>query len=176
MSRGFRWIYVAALAVITLTVLSVSYSSYEKVGVRRPLMGELSAHSDVAGASLEREGPVTVVHIELKKVPDLAKTYKDLERVVSKHLGTAPYRIEIEDAGTPALEDAYHSIHFYVEEASMRGTFGEMIRESSPKLEEAGCEYKISVDGEHIYVQIAREGAYLYRIVDQRPQRGGAGA
>jgi len=175
-SRGFRWIYVAAAAVITLAVLSVSYSSYEKVGVKKPLVGELSAHSDVVGASVEKDGPVTVVQIDLKKVPDLAKTYRDLDKIVSKHLGAAAYRIEIGDAGTPVLEEAYHSIHFYVEEASMRGTFGEMIRESSSKLEESGFEYKISVDGKRIYVQIAKEGAYLYRIVDQRPLKGGAGA
>lgn len=175
-SREFRWIYVAAAAVITLAVLSLSYSSYEKVGVRRPLIGELCAHSDVVEASLQKDGPATVVHIELKKVPDLAKTYDDLDKIVAKHLGAGRYRIEIGDAATPALEAAYHSIHFYVEEASTRGTFGEMIRESAAKMEEAGCEYKISVDGERIYVQIAGEGAYLYRIVDRRPQKGGAGA
>ena len=87
MPRGFRWLYVAAAAVITLAVLSVSYSSYEKVGVKRPLLSELSAHSDVAGAEVRREGPETVVDIDLEKVPDLAVTYRALDEIVEETHG-----------------------------------------------------------------------------------------
>jgi len=173
--RGLKWIHVAVAAAITLAVLSLSYSSYEKVGVKRPLISELVAHSDVAGVSWEKDGTVAVIRVNLRKVPDLSKTYADLERIAAKHLGTAPYRIEIADGATPFLEEAYHSIHYYIEEASVRGTFGEMIRESSSRLDEAGCEYKISVGARRIYVQIAKEGAYLYRIVDRILEKGGAG-
>lgn len=176
MPRGFRWLYVAAAAVITLAVLSVSYSSYEKVGVKRPLLSELSAHSDVAGADVRREGPETVVDIDLEKVPDLAVTYRALDEIVERHMGTAAYRIRLEDAGSPGLDAAYHLIHFYVEEAAVRGTFGEMISESSKRLEEAGYnDYKISVDKDRIYVQISDSSGYLYRIVDREPVKGGAG-
>ncbi len=177
MPRGMRWAYTAIAAVITLAVLSLSYSSYEKMGVKRPLLQELEASSDVQGADAHKDGSETIVEIELKKVPDLAVTYRKIDETVKKHLGTAPYRIVLKDAATPTLEAAYHSVHFYVEEASVRGTFGEMIRESSTRLESAGySEYKLSVDKDRIYVQISDENGFLYRIVNREPLKGGKGA
>jgi hypothetical protein len=176
MPRGMRWAYTAIAAVITLAVLSLSYSSYEKMGVERPLIQEIEASSDVQGAAARKDGSETIVEIDLKKVPDLAVTYRALDEMVKKHLGTAPYRVVVRDSGTPELEAAYHSVHFYVEEASVRGTFGEMIRESSTRLENKGFgEYKLSVDKDRIYVQISDENGYLYRIVHREPVKGEKG-
>lgn len=169
--KGLRWVWVAAAAAVTLAVLGLSYSSYENFGVKKPLVRALLANSDVRTADVRKDGATLVIEIGLKKVPDLARSYNALDRTVREHLGSSPYRIEIVDLPTPKLEEAYHAIHFYVEEASVRGTFGAMAEESSRILDEAGIlEYKLSVDTERIYVQIAGEAGYLYRVIERPSQ------
>lgn len=175
--KGFKWVWVAAAAAATLAVLSLSYSSYENLGVRKPLMNALLADSDVAAAAARREGPITVVEVTLKKVPDLAVSYVALEKTVKRHMGSSPFRIELKDSRTPELEHAYHSVHFYVEEASARGTFGAMMEKSAKSLEEAGFhEYKFSVDNERIYVQISNPGGHFYKVVARLTRTEGGGA
>ncbi|MGI6632015.1 MAG: hypothetical protein ACOX5M_03105 [Bacillota bacterium] len=175
--KGFRWVWVALAAAVTLAVLSLSYSSYENLGVKKPLSKALLVSSDIESVDVRRDGPLTVVEIAMKSVPDLAVSYRAAEEIVRQHIGNSPFRMEIRDSRTPELEEAYHAIHFYVEEASVRGTFGAMIEESSNILREAGfSEYKLSVDKDRIYVRIANSGGYLYEVIERVLTEGGLGA
>lgn len=174
--NGFRWEYVAIAAVLTLAVLSFAYYSYESVGIKRPMEKALLSDPDVSSVSLGDENGVRVVQITIRNVPDLSVTYARLLGVVKDHAGSEAFKVQVKDQRDAQLEGAYHSIHFYLEEASARGNFGAMIESCSRILGQAGITgYKITVDEQHIFVQMAAGQGYLYQVLDRSPgAQGGA--
>lgn len=166
--RVFRWEYVVLAAVLTLAVLSLAYYSYESIGVRRPLERALLTDPDVSAVKVVKDGDVQVLEIALAKVSDLSVTYGRLHAVVKDRMGRTAFKVQLKDQRDPFLQDVYQSIHYYLEEASVRGNFGAMIEACSTALAEAGVsDYKITVDQQHIYVQMARGQSYLYQVLDR---------
>ncbi len=173
--KGFRWELIALSAVLTLAVLSLAYFSYESMGVRKPLEKALLADPDVGAVKILKDRDTEVVQITLSKVPDLSVTYTRLHTLVKGRMGQAPFRLEVKDARNADLQDVYHSIHYYLEEASVRGNFGTMIEACSSILSKAGIsDYKITVDQNHIYVQIGSGANFLYQVLD-RPAEASTG-
>jgi len=173
--KGFRWEFVALSAVLTLVLLSLGYTLYDKVGVKDPLERTLVSQDAVLNVTSRRDKGVTVLEIEFNRVEDFASSYASLEKTVRERLGSN-YRIEVKDARDESLEKAYLSIHYYLEEASVRGNFGDMIESCQARLMETGLEnFKIVLDESHIYVQLESDHGYLYRVLDRTgPKAGGA--
>jgi hypothetical protein len=174
--KGFRWEFVALSAVLTLVILSLSYTLYEKVGVKDPLERLLMSDNAVKNVTATKDKGVTVLEIEFNRVEDFAASYGAVEKVIRERLGEN-YRILVKDARNDKLDDSYLSIHYYLEEASVRGNFGDMIESCQDKLLEKDISnFKIVLDERHIYVQIADEGAYLYAVLDRTglSTKGGA--
>jgi hypothetical protein len=172
--KGFRWEHVALSAVLTLAVLSFAYYSYETIGVRTLLQKALLTDPDVSSVKVAKDGDAQVVEIALAKVADLSTTHGRLYAVVKDRLGQAAFRLRITDQRDQTLQEVYHSIHYYLEEASARGNFGTMIEACSAALARAGIsDYKVTVDQEHIYVQMALGEHYLYQVLDRPPESQG---
>jgi len=175
-SRGFRWEYVALAAVLTLAVLCLAYYSYENLGVKKPLEKALLADADVASVRVTVDNGVRVLEIAMRDVPDLSASYARLYAIAEDRMGGAAFKVQIADQRDTLLETAYHSIHYYLEEASVRGSFGAMIEQCSGILTRAGVtDFKITVDERHIFVQMAGGQSYLYQVLDRSGgSRGGA--
>lgn len=174
--KGFRWELIALSAVLTLAVLSLAYYSYESMGVKRPLEKALLLDPDVSAVQMRMNGDKEVIKVTLSKVADLATTYSRVHTVVSDRMGPGTFILELTDQRDASLGDMYYAIHYYLEEASVRGNFGTMIEASKPILEDAGAaHYKITVDQDRIYVQIESAEGYLYQVLDRRADSGGGG-
>ncbi len=173
--RSFRWEFVALWTVLTLAILSLGYSAYLKMEVVGPLQRALERDVDVRNVGVRSKNGVTVLELELGKVDDLPRTYTRLREAAEEKLGDA-FRLEIADSRDEELEDAYYSVHYYLEEASVRGNFGEMIDSCRGLLKDQGLEdYKISLDEGHIFIQMAHGDNYLYAVLArQNPKTGGA--
>ncbi|MGE5578604.1 MAG: hypothetical protein ACM3WU_01050 [Bacillota bacterium] len=167
--RGFRWEVIALSAVLTLAVLSLAYYSYESMGVKKPLERALLADPDVSDVRIHKDGGLEVVEVTLSRVADLSVAYTRLHAVISDKVAEGAFTLKVKDQRDEALQEVYSAIHYYLEEASVRGNFGAMIEACEPILDSSGATgYKITVDQERIYVQIESGDRYLYRVLDNR--------
>lgn len=174
--KGFRWELIALSAVLTLAVLSLAYYSYESMGVKRPLERTLLMDADVSAVEMRTERGGEVIEVTLSKVADLRATYSRIHSLVSDRMGSGAFTLDLKDKGDASLEDMYYSVHYYLEEASVRGNFGAMIEACEPILEGAGAsDYRITVDRDRIYVQIESAGGYLYKVLERVPGWEGGG-
>lgn len=175
--KGLRWELIALAAVLTLAVLSLAYFSYETMGVRRPLERALLKDPDVSAVRMRRDEDKEVVEVTLSKVTDLSATYARIHGLVQDRMGQGAFVLELKDRRDEILENMYHEIHFYLEEASVRGNFGTMIEACKPILEAEGAsDYRVTVDQDRIYVQIECADRYLYQVLDRVPEPAGGGA
>lgn len=172
--KGFRWESVALSAILTLVILSLGYTIYDKFGVKDPLERSLMLENAVKNVTVEREQGVDILEIEFYMVEDFATSYVAVDKIAKERLGEN-YRINVKDARSQSLEDAYLSIHYYLEEASVRGNFGDMIESCGDRLLEEGLtDFKIVLDESRIYVQLIDQGDYLYAVLNRTgPKAGG---
>ncbi len=173
--RNVRWKYVLIWALLILSALSLANYSYRIIGLKKPLEHRLAQDPDVIWSEVASSQDKTVVKVSLMYVDDLSLAYSRIEEIVHDILGNRPYELVLKDVSNEALEETYGSIHYYIEEARIRGNFGEMAHQSTSVLEEAGIDgFRLTVNGGKIYVQLRLEDNYLYRIVDLKEEKGGA--
>jgi hypothetical protein len=167
-NRGFQWKRAAIAAVLSLAVLSLGYYVYNSYGVTKPLERVLSSNPDVVSLELNRDGKIVEVTAKLNQVEDLKNTYDKIDSLLRQTLGDGTFKLTIEDTRNAELEEAYYAIHYYIEEASQNGSFGDMITSSREILASLGIDdYRIIVDKERLFVQIQEDQSYLYEIVDR---------
>ncbi len=171
--QGFKWELAALIAVLTLALLSAGYYVYHSFGVKRPLENVLKGDPDILSLKLVESKGTTDIVVEIGEISDLRETYTRLRGLAEDKLGPK-ISVSIKDTRDEDLQDAYHAVHYYLEEAATRGNFGEMIRSSQVALEERRLdEFNVTVDKERIYVQMGKNGAYLYEVLNRAS--GGAG-
>lgn len=173
--KNLKWEYVALAAVLTLAALSLAYYSYDSLGVMRPLQQSLSADPDVTSVKMTKSTGTLDIEVALAGVDDLEATYGRLFSLASKRLQPGTFQITVADQRDQRLADVYRQIHYYLEEAALRGNFGAMIDACSEVLSREGIEdYRITVDERRIYVQLVLGDHYLYEVLEQtRLQQGG---
>lgn len=172
--KNVRWKYVLLWALLILSGLSLASYSYRIIGLKKPLENRLAKDVDVTWSEVTASQDKTVVKVGLKYVDDLSLAHSRIEETVRDILGSRPYELVLKDASNETLEEAYGSIHYFIEEARIRGNFGEMARESASVLKQAGIDgFRLTVNGGRIYVQLRLEDNYLYRIVDLKEGKGG---
>ena len=172
---NIRWKYVLLWALAALSVLSLGSYCYRAYALERPLEKALAEDAQVLSAQLEKRDGKTAVVVRLKYVDNLAQAYSRVEEAVRAFLGARDYEIVIEDNSDELLEDANGAIHFYIEEARIRGNFGEMAHRSQAALADTGVEdFRLTVDEGKIFVQMRLEDKYLYRVREVNG-KGGTG-
>jgi len=175
--RDFKWEYVVILALLTIAVLGLGNYSYEALGVKKPLLSTISKDPDVISAQVQSRDGKTLVVVDLKEVKDLSKTYRRLYEAAAKYVNPANLELEVKDRRDQELEDTYMNIHYYLEEAAVRGDFGSMIEAAKKVLDRSGVEdYRLVVDRGSIFVQITKGQNYLYEVIHTSKPQGEGGA
>lgn len=168
--RNLRWPLVAVSLAVTLGLLLGGSVALRYFRVDSPLHNALSQDPAVLSYSLDEAGSQPVLHVRLSAVPDLAETYHRIDAVARRTLGTGHYRIELEDRRTPALTEAYHRIHFALQEGLQRGTYDEMARHIDAETKGLSLSgQRVTVDDGRIFVQLQQGTDYLYAVLE-RPQ------
>jgi len=174
--RSFRWEHLALSAVLAMSLLSLGYYCYENLGVKKPLEKAISSDPDVLWVRIDDRGGQTVLEVALGPVSDLSQTYTRLYNTAGRFLDAEELDLRIADKRDPHLEELYKAIHYYLEEASIRGNFGTMIEKCREILEaDQSVDYDVTVDHERIYVQMVKGENYLYEVIARvKDGRGGA--
>lgn len=166
--RAARITVVVISAVFTFALLFGGNLWVENRTVTRPLERILASVEGVTRVRVSEESGQVVVDAEIGVVPDLRTTYQEIHRKTQDLIGKRRFTINIKDRRNPALEEAYYSIHFDLQQAISTGGFSAMaaaIRERAPGL---GVDrHRVYVDGEFIFVQLHAGSDYLYEILSR---------
>ncbi|MGI6643699.1 MAG: hypothetical protein ACOX3V_06890 [Bacillota bacterium] len=171
--KGFRWDVAAVSAVLTLALLSLGYFVYANLGVRKPLEKALMADPDVISVDMGPWRGSEAIQVEIANVTDFPATYARLHQLVRDKAGMKQ-GFRIVDERNQELIEAYHSIHYYLEEARTNANFGEMIEFCQEALKDKDLDsFRFAVDKDRIYVQMAKGEAYLFEVLERAPEGGG---
>jgi hypothetical protein len=165
-------VFVATLAV-TVAVLVAGQLMWQKFAVARPLDRGLKEIAGVESAVWEenKNGDV-VIKVALADVPNLAKTYGDIDTAAKRVLGRRPARVVLTDRRSPELEQLYYTCHYNIQEAIATGGFTTMAERVQTAARAVGAEAKVYVDAHSVYLQLKKDGAELYAVV---PRQNGNG-
>ncbi len=180
---NLRWPVAVLTMVIALTALFGVGFAFKNQTVDGPLKAAIQATPKVESYRVERSGDEYEITVLLADSGELDRIYTALDKEIVKILGPQqPYQIKLEDRRTAELEDLARRANLYVHEALMTGHFSAMADKVEAVAASLGATARMSVDGDRVYVQIHKQGNYLYTVLERekydralRPAEGGIG-
>lgn len=171
--KKLRWPLVAASLIITILVLYAGNWALRTGTQDTPLSAFLSGQPAVAAFRLDRSAPVATVRVELRDVPRLEDTYRDLARGVERIAGPGRLELAVTDRRTPELDAAFDRVNPLLQEALATGRYGELVDRIEGRARGMGVDrVRVGIDVERVYLQMHQGPAYLYAVFP----RGAAGA
>jgi hypothetical protein len=169
--RSVRWPVVALAVCITLGVLASAQFVYRRQTVDRPLRAFLGGVPGVTSFTLRHSTGGLSCEVRLGRIEDLQSTYLVIEKGL-RRMSKEPVTVTVTDDRTAALADAYHRMHFALQESIYRGTFVQAEQVVAREAGLAGLDrYRLRVDAERVYLQLSAVGGNLYEII---PRAGAA--
>lgn len=163
MSR-IRIVPILAITCVTLSLLFGGWELYRNFGLVRPLEDQLMAAGTVQKVESVVSGQEREIKVTMKQVPDLQAAYEGVEKIVQESLG--PYvTIDLADNRQEELENAYRDLQPTLYAGIAKGEFPAMIAGMGAQAKQAGVESKISMNDEYIFVELRKDGKYLYEVV-----------
>lgn len=163
MSR-IRVLPVLVVMSLTVSLLFGGWELYRNFGLVRPLEQQLMADKAVTQVESVVNGSERAIKIHLKPVDDLQSTYDNLEQIVQKQIGP-DVQIELVDQRQDALNRAYRSVQPVLYSGIAKGDFTNMIAQTEQELKAQGYQSKVSLNDHNIFVQIEKDGKYLYQVL-----------
>lgn len=163
MSR-IRIVPILAITCVTLSLLFGGWELYRNFGLVRPLEDQLMAAGTVQKVESIVNGQERAIKVTMKQVPDLQAAYEGVEKIVHDSLGTY-VTIDLADNREGALEKTYRDLQPTLYAGIAKGEFPAMIENMGAQAKQAGVESKISMNDEHIFVELKKDGKYLYEVV-----------
>lgn len=165
--RELRLPLVAAVFVGVVLLGLGARSVYYQERVIAPLAAAAAEIPGVLALEVVTTGAGgKVVVARLGPDAPLESTYVALEELAQAALGSAYGGLRIEDRRTPRLAEAYHRIHFGLQEAVMTGRFAAMAEEVEARLREfPDVDHRVYVGDRHLFVRLAQGEHYLYEVI-----------
>lgn len=173
MSR-LRLVPILIILVITLAVLFGGWQAYRHYNLIAPLQTTLEKIQGVQSANVASGNSNTVV-VKLGKVQDLQSTYDRISSAITAASGSA-VNIEIEDNRTPALIAEYEQLQPILFQGLAQGTYTTMIRDVEAAAQKAGFATRVTMDDQHVFVQLEKNGHYLYNVQSYTLRQGAGSA
>lgn len=179
--QHLRWPVIVTTAGVALGLLFGSGWLLQSQTVENPVRAALSANANVASFRLEKRAEGREVVLFLKETDHLDRTYAELSAELARSLKGTPFHIRLEDRRTPELEEVDSRLSLYLHEAMATGRFAEVADQIQAEAAGHGIRARMGVDADHVYLQLHKDGAYLYTVLDRgnaearRPDERGLG-
>lgn len=177
-THSFFGLRIPIVALAFIAVLAIAIGGqwlFYRTQVAVPLETGFEKIPGVAGVTLEKAGSRTDLFVHLTPSADLAETYRLLESIGQKVLGSDLGAVHIVDDRTPELTAAYHRLHFAVQEGAATGRFVEMAGRVDRLAVQTGLdEHRLVVGDRYLFVQLRSGSHWLYAVVP-RPEAAAAG-
>lgn len=103
------------------------------------------------------------ITISLVQVSNLRKCYQQIEKIV----GDKKYQIHLIDNASPVLAEMGDRSEIAIQESVYCGNFMEMEKYIQDLARQQGATAKVFVDNQRVYLQLALNKNYLYRVIDR---------
>lgn len=163
--HGFRVPIVLVALVLGLGAFLGAQWLYNKYNYDQPLDSSLQKNPAVLSYAVDDRAPVVLVRLKLKEVENLGQAYREIENSLKQILGRREFQIKLEDNRDADLEKVYYYSQFAVYEAMARGNYREMEKYISDHAASAGAQARVFMDGGSIFIQISKNGHYLYEVI-----------
>ncbi|MHB1418778.1 MAG: hypothetical protein ACYCX4_04200 [Bacillota bacterium] len=172
--KGLHLPLVVILALLTLALLLGGQRLYVKKYKEQPLQQKMAAVETVKQVKMERTSQGTKFMVQLGPVSDLQKTY--LALMDASMTDGQPAELVIKDHPSPKLEKVWYNSQFAVYQAVTQGDFTNMSQVVAKEAKDAGlAKFKVYVDEQRVYLQLAEQGNYLYRVIPRNGTQVGGG-
>lgn len=166
MLNNVKYPVVAVVFIATLSLLFAGQWLYFNFYFKNPLSEEIQKIAAVEQYKILNTPRGRQLQIYLNEVEDLKETYLSIESIP----GIAENKDEIEivlvDKSDKRLKSIWEIIQFSVYEAIKQGEYTEMVATVKDLSQKAGLDKcRIQIDGRNLYLQLHKEGKYLYRII-----------
>lgn len=168
--QNVRWPAVVATMAVTLAVLFGAGFVLKSQTIEEPLKKVYADSPAVVSFTVDHQGDRYVIKTMLKDVPDLAQAYATLDQDTAKVMKGVPYTIQVEDRRNDKLAQNFRRVNLYVQEALATGRFATMSDQVEAEAAKDGLTARLSVDNDHVYVEMHDKDAYLYNVVSRTPQ------
>jgi len=157
---------VAVIAfVVTLGVAMAGYSLYNRYLVEKPVQEEMSRVPGVQEVEINRENHKVTVTVTLEDMEDFAPSYRDVDKLAKERFGEGNYSLEIKDTRNQELEEVYRGLQLYLYQGIANNSFLWLNQEINKVAREHQLKYKLSVDEDNLYLQLHKQGHYLYEVI-----------
>ncbi|MEA4884609.1 MAG: hypothetical protein VB144_13340 [Clostridia bacterium] len=174
-STGVHIRTVAASLAIALVLLFGGREVFIRTSVARPLRIALASMPEITSHSTEATRKGMVLSLRLEGVNDLEETMKRASWAASAATKRDDITIRILDSRDDALREAYHRIHFVIQEAISTGSFASMESRAQAIAKAAGVSScRLWVDEECVYIALSNGSHELYEVAP-RGVRGDVG-
>lgn len=177
MSR-VRLVPIFLVAIVVLAILFGGWQAYQHFNLLNPLKRNLQQVSGVQTVNILTGSP-DVVQVQLGpfnklEKGDLQETYRDISDQIGTRLGTGVTLRLADDHGgslTQMFEVKFEPILL---EGIAKDNYTEMIGKVQQLAKTSGVHSRITMDGQDIYIQLAKGNNYLYRVMPYTTHQGGA--
>ncbi|KAB2954164.1 hypothetical protein F9B85_00215 [Heliorestis acidaminivorans] len=167
---GMKLLRIGAVTIVTLAMLWSGHSVYEKYVSEKPFHEAVINLLPNAVVEHKKEGSKVIVNVESDKIDDLGKQYRDIYKMSKEHLGSE-VELNFLDHPDEDLTDLWKVIQFPLYQGLATGKYMDMHNEINFIVSQTEMDYLVTLDEKHLYLQIAKNDKYLYRIISR--ERGG---
>lgn len=163
----FRILVALMTLILTLGILIGGYSLYTVYGIKKPVENRIAALASVSAVQIEKEKNQYYVEVKLGQVGDLQSVYTSLEEATNHRMAQGNYELKILDHRNDRLTELYGRLQPAIQQAIARQEYVWLDTRLSQETESLGMTYRLLVDEDNLYLQIADGSYYLYEIVER---------
>lgn len=176
MSR-VRLVPIFLVAIVVLCVLFGGWQAYQHFNLLNPLKKNLQQVSGVQTVAILTGSPdVVQVHLgPFSKLEngDLQQTYQDIASQIETRLGSG-VSVQLTDHHDALLTDTFESFQPYLRQGLAKQNYLQMISQLSQMAQRKHVNARITMDGQNVYIQLAKGSHYLYQVIPYGTHQGGA--
>ncbi|HRX20418.1 MAG TPA: hypothetical protein P5273_01760 [Syntrophomonadaceae bacterium] len=169
-----RIITAAISLLVTFSLLLGGYSFYNNYIVKKPLLQALKDVDGVQDVKVSKEEGQYRITVVLDEVENLQSSYVKLDETSTTYLARKGYELQIADHRSQQLTDLYDQMQPYIYEALAKNNYIWLQEEISRQLlhNSPDTEYRFSIDGDRIYLQLTQEQKSLYAVIPRQITEG----
>ncbi len=161
------WLAILAFFVI-LACASLGYYGYKQYVIIDPLQDSITAIDGVDNIEIQKIDKSFLVKTHISGIKDLQSTYYLIKNQLNSQLSDADYQLVFNDSRCTKLQDFYVRLQPFIYEAIAGNKYVWLSQELESLSRANGISAKISIDDEHVFLELIDEDSALYEVFSRK--------